>query len=72
MEDVPKVEVPTLVIQNRNDPWTKLDMVQSYFDALKVPKDLQLLDLKPRRLAAYDYIGSNPEVFEPWFAKYDR
>ncbi|MEM9840297.1 MAG: alpha/beta fold hydrolase [Pseudomonadota bacterium] len=67
VDDAPKVSVPTLVVQNRNDPWTQMGMVQQYFDALTGPKDLKLLDLEKSRFAAYDYIGSHPEDVMGWF-----
>ncbi|MEM6987075.1 MAG: alpha/beta hydrolase [Pseudomonadota bacterium] len=61
------ITVPTLVIQNKNDPWTQLDMVQSYYDALKWEKELVLLDLASSRFAAYDYLGTNPADALSWF-----
>ena len=67
IEDAPKVTVPTLVVQNKNDPWTQMGMVQQYFDALTVPKELRLLDIEKSRFAAYDYIGSHPEDLLGWF-----
>lgn len=67
IDDAPKITVPTLVIQNQNDPWTNLDMVQSYYDALTVDKDLRMLGLEPSRFAGYDYLGRAPEEFIGWF-----
>ncbi|MEM9216409.1 MAG: alpha/beta fold hydrolase [Cyanobacteria bacterium P01_F01_bin.150] len=67
IDDAPKITVPTLVIQNQNDPWTKLEMVQSYYDALTVEKDLRMLDLTESRFAAYDYLGRAPEKWIGWF-----
>ena len=67
IDDAPKITVPTLVIQNQNDPWTKLEMVQSYYDALTVKKELRMLDLAESRFAAYDYLGQAPEEFIGWF-----
>ncbi|MBT9317827.1 alpha/beta hydrolase [Leptothoe spongobia] len=67
IDDAPKISVPTLVIQNQNDPWTNLDMVESYYSALTVEKDLQMLDLEESRFAGYDYLGRAPETFIGWF-----
>ena len=67
VKDAPKVTVPTLVVQNTNDPWTQMGMVQDYFDALTVEKDLKLLDLEKSRFAAYDYVGAHPEDLMGWF-----
>lgn len=70
INDAPKITVPTLVIQNKNDPWTNLEMVQSYYDALTVAKELRMLDLDESRFAAYDYLGQAPEKFISWFDQY--
>ncbi len=70
VKDAPKVTVPTLVVQNTNDPWTEMGMVRDYYDALKVEKDLMLLDLEKSRFAAYDYLGTRPEEVMGWFDRY--
>lgn len=67
IDDAPKINVPTLVIQNKNDPWTHLDMVQAYYSALSSEKEYRELDLEPSRFAAYDYLGRAPEAFVDWF-----
>lgn len=36
LENLKSVRVPTLMVQNRNDPWTNLDWVQKYYDALSL------------------------------------
>jgi len=70
VKDAPKVTVPTLVVQNTNDPWTEMGMVQDYFDGLTVEKELKLLDLETSRFAAYDYVGSHPENLMGWFDRF--
>ncbi|QTN39782.1 alpha/beta hydrolase [Cryomorphaceae bacterium] len=67
---VQDVSVPTLVIQNSNDPMTDLDMVKRYFNDLTVEKDILWLDLDKKRAAAYDWIGKNPEPVLGWFNKH--
>lgn len=64
------ISVPTLVIQNKNDPMTNLDMVQQYFDDLSVEKELLMLNLEKKRGSAYDWVGKNPEKILEWFSKY--
>ena len=64
------VSVPTLVIQNENDPMTNMDMVKQYYDSLSVEKEILYLDLEKKRGAAYDWIGKNPEPILNWFNKY--
>jgi dienelactone hydrolase len=67
LPDVPSIPVPTLVIQNKNDPWANADRVQQYYDALQVEKDLVWLDLAKSRAAAYDWLGAHPEQMMAFF-----
>ncbi|CDT58931.1 alpha/beta hydrolase [Vibrio coralliirubri] len=67
---VPNIKVPTLVIQNRNDPWTKLDQVGEYYRLLGGEKELLMLDLDKNRAAAYDWLGQSPERLSAFFDKY--
>lgn len=70
MPDVASISVPTLVVQNRNDPWTDLDFVQRYHDELTVEKEMLWLDLAKSRGAAYDYLGTSPEILSDFFGRY--
>lgn len=70
MPNVKDITVPTLVIQNRNDPWTDLDHVNEYYSKLNVEKDILWLDLDKKRAAAYDWIGKNPDQILAWFGKH--
>lgn len=71
IDHAPKINVPTLVVQNQNDPWTKLDMVNEYYEALTVKdKELKLLDIEKSRFAAYDWVGTNAGEVQGWFDKY--
>ena len=67
---VKDISVPTLVIQNKNDPMTSMDMVKQYYNDLTVEKEMLWLDLEKKRAAAYDWIGKNPEPILNWFSKY--
>jgi pimeloyl-ACP methyl ester carboxylesterase len=67
MPNVKYITVPTLVIQNRNDPWTNVDLIDQYFNDLKVEKKMLWLELEKKRAAAYDWIGHNPEEILGWF-----
>ena len=64
------VHVPTLVIQNQNDPMTNIDMVKDFYNDLQVEKEILWLDLEKKRGAAYAWLGSNPEPVVGWFNKY--
>ncbi|NLR93831.1 alpha/beta hydrolase [Flammeovirga agarivorans] len=67
---VKDIFIPTLVIQNKNDPMTNLNMVQEYYNSLTVEKDLLWLDLEKKRGAAYSWLGKNPDPILNWFNKY--
>lgn len=68
--DVKHITVPTLVMQNKNDPWTDLRFVQAYYDELRVEKEMLWLDLSKDRAAAYDYLGTNPETLSDFYGRY--
>ncbi|MEM9359903.1 MAG: alpha/beta hydrolase [Pseudomonadota bacterium] len=68
IDHVPNINVPTMVVQNKNDPWTQLNMVHDYFNALTVPdKELKMLDIEKSRFAAYNWLGTNPHEVRAWF-----
>ena len=67
---VKDINIPTLVIQNENDPMTNLDMVKQYYDELTVEKEMIWLDLEKKRGAAYDWLGKNPRPILEWFEKH--
>ncbi|APD07735.1 hypothetical protein UJ101_02235 [Flavobacteriaceae bacterium UJ101] len=67
---VKNINVPTLVIQNQNDPMTNLDMVKRYYNDLIVEKEMLWLDLDKKRGAAYVWLGKNPKPIVTWFDKY--
>ena len=56
-----------MVVQNKNDPWTEMGMVQDYYDALTVEKELKLLDIEKSRFAAYDKLGTHSADLLGWF-----
>ncbi|MCG8700097.1 MAG: hypothetical protein MI922_18720 [Bacteroidales bacterium] len=63
------ISVPTLIIQNQNDPMTNLDMVKEFYNDIKTEKKLLMLDLEKKRGAAYDWIGKNQDEVLAWFDK---
>lgn len=70
MPNVKHINVPTLVIQNRNDPWTDLQLIDDYYDELVVEKEMLWLDLEKKRAAAYDWVGKNSKEILGWFGKH--
>ncbi|MEL6592810.1 MAG: alpha/beta fold hydrolase [Bacteroidota bacterium] len=64
------VSVPTLVIQNENDPMTNMDMVKQYYEDLQVEKEILWLDLPKKRGAAYAWLSNNSTPILGWFNRY--
>ena len=64
------VHVPTLVIQNQNDPMTNKGMVNRFYEDLQVEKEMLWLDLEKKRGAAYAWLGKNPKPIVGWFDKF--
>lgn len=54
------INVPTMVIQNSNDPMTNMNMVRHYYDDLVVEKEMLWLNLEKKRGAAYAWLGETP------------
>lgn len=70
MPHVKDIRVPTMVVQNRNDPWANLDAVQHYYDQLTVEKELVWLELSKERAAAYAHLGEHPQIASDFFGRY--
>lgn len=70
LPDVKSINVPTLLMQNKNDPWTNLDMVNAYYEGLAVDKEMLWLDIEKSRFAAYDYLGRESADVLGWFDKH--
>ncbi len=64
------ISIPTLVIQNRNDPMTNMDMVKNFYNNIQVDKEIMWLDLEKKRGAAYAWLGKNSIPIVSWFDKY--
>ena len=75
-KDVADVDVPTLVIQNRNDGLLDESFVKGVFADLMVEKSLLWIELEDQgskganRIAAYDWIGMNPGPALEWFDRH--
>jgi len=73
---VKDVSVPTLVIQNTNDGFFDREFVEGVYDDLQVDKEMMWIELPKlknqgyNRMAAYDWLGKNPEPIIEWFNKY--
>ncbi len=68
--EVKHINVPTLVVQNANDPWTKSEIVERFHAELTTEKELVWLDLTKSRAAAYEHLGVHPDFLSAFFDKY--
>ena len=65
------VQVPTFIIQVRDDVWTIPDDVQKTFDLIPGDdKKLFWIEGTSKRFVGYNYFGENPEMMLEWFDKY--
>ena len=70
---VKTVSVPTLIIQNENDGFLNEAFVKGVYNDLDVQKDIQWVNMPKQktamknRMAAYDWIGTNPIPVLDWF-----
>lgn len=64
------INVPTLVVQNTNDPIADMDWVKTLYEKLPVEKEMLWLDLVKQRFAAYDYYAKTPEKIIEWLDKF--
>lgn len=73
---VKDVTVPTLIIQNRNDAYLDEEFVNGVYQDLNVEKDILWIEIQKQkgplanRMAAYNWIGENPEPILKWFDEY--
>ena len=74
--NVRDVNVPTLIIQNRNDAYLDEGFIEGVYQDLNVEKDLLWIELPKQknalsnRMAAYNWIGEQPDVILNWFNSY--
>lgn len=65
------VDIPTLLLQVRDDTLTTPDDVQAIFDAIPAEqKDLIWIEGTNRRFDGYNYLPENPKPMLDWFARF--
>ncbi|MBJ7336763.1 alpha/beta fold hydrolase [Mycolicibacterium sp.] len=57
---VARIRVPTMLVQNTNDPMLNRRSIDAFYDLLDVEKEMTWVDLESARLAAYDYFANDP------------
>jgi len=70
-DDVQKIPVPTLLVQNDKDEYLNKKSIDEYYNSLNVEKDmLWFSGIGTKQAAGYDYLTKNPEKIWYWFDKY--
>ncbi|MFC2036455.1 alpha/beta hydrolase [Chloroflexota bacterium] len=64
------IDIPTFYVQSKEDPWTELSDIQSFYDATPAAKELWLIEGKMRRFEAYNYVGEHPEKILAFIEKH--
>lgn len=61
------INVPVMLMQNKNDPMGSEAYTQDYFDAIPTEKNLHWIDGPADRGYTYTHITEHPEVLVRWF-----
>jgi dienelactone hydrolase len=65
------IRVPTIYIQARNDPWTELSDIQSFYDSTPDnPREFFWIENTVHRFDSYKYFEDKPEKMLEWFNKW--
>lgn len=67
LEDASKINVPTLVIQNSNDPSGTLPFVEDFYNTIPATKEKWMIDGEKDRSYSYYHLSTNPEKLVNWF-----
>jgi uncharacterized protein len=67
---VKDLKVPTLYVQTRNDPWTELSDITSFYDATPSTKEFLWLEELTHRFQGYQYFGDHPEKMLTWLKRW--
>lgn len=70
LEFASKINVPTLVIQNRNDPSKTLPFVEEFFQQIQSTKEIHWVDGEHDRADVYHHLTEHPEKLIEWFSKH--
>ena len=70
LDHASKIVTPTLLLQARKDPWTKLDFVEDLFATLPVEKKMEWLEEPTHRFDGYNWFADHPDSMLDWFARH--
>jgi esterase/lipase len=64
------LNVPTLYVQTRNDPWTEPSDIQGFYENTPTEKELFWIEGLTHRFQGYQYFGKHPEKMLEWLKKW--
>ena len=67
---VKDIKVPTLYVQAKNDPWTKLSDIQGFYNNTKAKKEFFWIKNTKHRFESYSYFENRPERMLEWLGKW--
>jgi uncharacterized protein len=71
MEYVKDIKVPTMFVQARNDPWTKLSDIRGFYNNTPDnPKEFFWIENTNHRFESYNYFQHKPEKMLEWLNKW--
>lgn len=69
-EYVKDLKVPVLYVQSRNDPWTELEDIKSFYNNTSSPKEFFWIEDTKHRFEGYSYFQNNPERMLEWVSRW--
>ena len=69
-EYVKDLKVPILYVQARNDPWTELEDIQSFYNNSPEPKEFYWIENTKHRFESYSYFQNNPDKMLEWLQRW--
>jgi predicted alpha/beta-fold hydrolase len=67
---VKDIQVPTLYVQTRNDPWTESTDILGFYENTTATKEFYWLEGLTHRFQGYQYFGEHPEKMLLWLKKW--
>ena len=68
---VDKITMPTLMLQNLNDPWRNIEHSKEIYEKIgAIEKEMIWLDEEAHRFLAYNWFNDNPEKLVSFFDKH--
>ncbi|MEA2016735.1 MAG: hypothetical protein U9O59_08590 [Actinomycetota bacterium] len=64
------IKVPIMYVQARNDPWTELSDIRSFYENTPEPKEFYWIEDTRHRFESYSYFQDKPDIILEWLEKW--